>query len=48
MSRRAAVRITTNFQRNLEDVRRFLEETASSSAFPELLGLLFDEVFPSL
>jgi len=48
MSRRATVRLTENFQRNLEDVRRFLEEGAASSAFHDLLDVLFDEVIPNL
>lgn len=48
MSRRATVRVTQNFQRNLEDIRGFLEERAPSSAFDALLRLLFDEAIPIL
>ncbi|WP_437615902.1 type II toxin-antitoxin system RelE/ParE family toxin [Sorangium sp. So ce834] len=48
MSRRAAVRVTENFERNLDDIRRFLEEAELSSAFGDLLDLLFGDVIPSL
>ncbi|WP_437916717.1 hypothetical protein WME73_19610 [Sorangium sp. So ce302] len=48
MSRRATVRVTENFERNLDEIRRFLEETGLSSAFGDLLDLVFDDVIPSL
>lgn len=48
MSRRVTVRVTENFERNLAEIGRFLEERGSSSAFNGLLSMLFDEVIPIL
>ncbi|AUX22637.1 hypothetical protein SOCEGT47_031410 [Sorangium cellulosum] len=47
MKRRAAVRVTQNFERNLDAIRQFLEQGERPSAFDDLLDLLFDEVIPS-
>ena len=43
-----AVRITANFERNLESIRAFLEEAAAPQVFAALLDELFDKVIPNL
>jgi plasmid stabilization system protein ParE len=48
MSRRAIVRITANFERNLDEIRRYAEERELPSAFDDLLTLVSDEVIPRL
>lgn len=48
MNRRATVRVTENFERNLNEIRRFLEETGQPTSFHALLDLVFDDVIPSL
>ena len=47
MSRRT-VRITRNFDKNLVDTRRFLEEQEAPREFQFLLEQLFDTVIPNL
>lgn len=42
------VKVTRNFERNLEDIERFLEESDATSAFDLLLGDLTDTVVPNL
>jgi len=42
------VKLTSNFERNLDDVERFLEESEASSAFDLLLDELADTVVPNL
>jgi plasmid stabilization system protein ParE len=44
----ASVRITRNFDRNLEAVREFLVELGSPAAFGQLLDELFDDIIPAL
>ena len=48
MSRRRTVRITNNFDKNLADIRRFLEEQAVPREFQSLLEQLFETVIPNL
>jgi len=43
-----AVKLTRNFERNLEDIERFLEENDATSAFDLLLDELTDTVIPNL
>jgi plasmid stabilization system protein ParE len=47
MSRRT-VRITKNFDNNLTEIRRFLEEREAATAFGSLLEKLFGTVIPNL
>jgi plasmid stabilization system protein ParE len=42
------VKLTTNFERNLEDIERFLIEADASHAFDTLLDELTDTVIPNL
>lgn len=42
------VKVTRNFERNLEDIERFLEENDATSAFDLLLDELTDTVVPNL
>ena len=44
MARRCTVKITANFQRNLDSIQAFLAENDAQPAFRELLGQLFDSV----
>lgn len=44
----AVVRITANFHRNLEEIRRFLTESDAERAFDALLDRVFDNVIPNL
>ena len=46
--RPAGVRITRNFDRNLEAIREFLTELDAPAAFELLLDQLFDEIIPAL
>lgn len=48
MSRRCTVRITRNFDKNLTDIRRFLEEREAPQEFQSLLHQLFGTVIPNL
>jgi hypothetical protein len=48
MRARATVRITGNFECNLEEIERFLREADAPSAFDALLDALSDEVVPTL
>ena len=43
-----AVKLTRNFERNLDDIERFLEENEATSAFDLLLDELADAVIPNL
>ena len=43
-----SVRITANFDKNLEAIRVFLEETDAPDAFVSLLDELFDTVIPNI
>jgi len=42
------VRITANFQRNLESIREFLVELESATGFDALITRLFEDVIPNL
>jgi plasmid stabilization system protein ParE len=42
------VRITANFQDNLDSIRRFLVEQEAGAVFSSLIIRLFDEVIPNL
>lgn len=42
------VKLTSNFERNLHDIERFLEENEATSAFDLLLDELADTVVPNL
>lgn len=48
MSRRRTVRIAKNFDKNLADIRRFLEEQEAPREFQSLLEQLFETVIPNL
>jgi hypothetical protein len=48
MSPRVSARIARNFQRNLDNIRAYLDETAASGAFDALLDALFDTVIPTI
>ncbi len=48
MSRRRSVRVTRNFDKNLADIRRFLEEQQAPQEFRSLIEALFDTVIPNL
>jgi len=48
MARRCTVRITANFQRNLDSIQAFLAEHDAEPTFAELLGQLFDTIIPNL
>ena len=45
---RRTVRITRNFDKNLADIRRFLEEQEAPREFQSLLEQLFETVIPNL
>jgi hypothetical protein len=48
MSLRGPARIARNFDRNLENIRAYLEENAASGAFEALLDELFETVIPTI
>lgn len=48
MARRPAVKLTANFERNLEDIERFLTEAEAPHAFDCLLDELLETVIPNL
>ncbi len=43
-----AVKLTSSFERNLDDIERFLEENEATSGFDLLLDELADTVVPNL
>ena len=48
MSERASVHVTLNFERNLEDLREYLQAGSSPGAFERLVDLLLETVVPNL
>ncbi|TAM84379.1 MAG: type II toxin-antitoxin system RelE/ParE family toxin [Candidimonas sp.] len=48
MAVRRAVKLTANFERNLEEVEAFLQEAEAPHAFDALLDELADTVIPNL
>lgn len=48
MSTRVAVRITRNFERNLDEIETFLTHTDVPDAFDRLLDELSEQVIPTL
>lgn len=48
MARRPVVKLTANFERNLEDIERFLTEAEVPQAFDSLLDELLETVIPNL
>lgn len=48
MAKKIAVRLTANFQRNLEEIERFLCEADAGHAYAGLLDELLDTVIPNL
>jgi plasmid stabilization system protein ParE len=48
VTKKLVVKITANFERNLEDVERFLIETKAPQAFDGLLDELVETVVPNL
>lgn len=46
--RRRTVRITRNFAKNLDDIRRFLEEQQVPQEFQSVLERVFETVIPNL
>lgn len=48
MSVRIAVRITCNFERNLDEIETFLTEVEMPAAFDQLLDELSEQVIPTL
>lgn len=48
MSAKLTVRLTANFEQNLEDIEAFLNEAEQSSAFDKLLTELSENVIPNL
>jgi len=45
---RYLVKVTRNFERNLDEIERFLEENEATAAFDQLLDELTDTVIPNL
>ena len=48
MASASTVRLTANFESNLDSTRAFLEGQGATAAFPALLDDLFDRVLPNL
>ena len=48
MAKKPAVKFTANFERNLEDIERFLSEAETPQAFDGLLDELLETVIPNL
>lgn len=48
MGRRSIVRITENFQRNLDSIQAFLADHDAGTAFERLLADLFETIIPNL
>jgi plasmid stabilization system protein ParE len=46
--RRATIRVTRHFARNLDDIEAFLREVDAAAAFAPLLDDLFGQVVPAL
>ncbi len=46
--RRVAVRVTANFERNLDEIRAFLVEAGAEAAFPALVDDLFENAVATL
>jgi plasmid stabilization system protein ParE len=42
------VRLTANFQQNLDSIRKYLVEQQAEAAFSNLIDRLFDDVIPNL
>ena len=48
MAKKLVVKLTANFERNLEDIDRFLTEAEAPHAYDALLDELLDTVIPNL
>ena len=48
MAKKPVVKFTANFERNLEDIERFLAEAEAPQAFDSLLDELLETVIPNL
>ena len=48
MAKKTVIKFTANFERNLEDIERFLTEQESPQAFDGLLDELLETVIPNL
>ena len=48
MADKITVKVSTNFERNLADIERYLTEHEAPQAFDRLLDELFDTVIPNL
>ena len=48
MARKQVVKLTANFERNLDDIERFLTEAEVPQAFDSLLDELLETVIPNL
>ena len=48
MAKKAVVRLAANFERNLGDIERFLDEPESRQAYGALLDELLDTMIPNL
>ncbi|MBI4756148.1 MAG: type II toxin-antitoxin system RelE/ParE family toxin [Betaproteobacteria bacterium] len=48
MAKKPVVRFSANFERNLEEIERFLTEAAAPQAFDGLLDELLETVIPNL
>lgn len=48
MAKKLAIKLTANFERNLEDIERFLTEAEAPQAFDGLLDELLETVIPNL
>lgn len=48
MTRKPTTRLTANFERNLEDIERFLTAAGAPQAYDALLDELLDTVIPNL
>ncbi len=48
MAKSSVVKLTANFERNLEEIERFLTETETPRAFDLLLDELLDTAIPNL
>ena len=48
MASGSTVRLTANFEKNLESIRAFLDERDAIAAFQAIMDDLFDRVIPNL
>lgn len=48
MARKPGIRVTANFERNLESIEGFLRDVGASRCFDELLDALLESVIPNL